>query len=65
MPPVSNKLKCCGSKQFSVWLVNETDSDVETKGGGELFGFNIGQFSEKSLSWVLNLFKAMQVASCN
>ena len=31
---------------FSVWLINNGDSDVTIPAGGELFGFGTGAFSE-------------------
>ena len=32
---------------FELWLLNDSDSPVEI-GPAELFGFNLGSFSEKS-----------------
>ena len=47
VPPCCDKLQICITKaDVDVWLVNPTDEPVLAD-SGELFGFNVGNFSEK------------------
>ena len=52
VPPLSEKLQVCVGKDLSVWLVNTDPGPFEVQ-SGELFGFNVGSFSEKGIGGVL------------
>lgn len=45
-PPICDKLKTCVTKDFSVWLLNSSDTEITVE-AGELFGYNTGTFTEK------------------
>ena len=49
--PVHNQLRVCIAKDLTIWLLNEGDAPVEVE-SGELFGYNIGSFTEKGIGWV-------------
>ena len=38
---MDNKIEVCITKDFELWLRNDTDSDIQLK-CGELFGFGVG-----------------------
>lgn len=49
VPPISDKVQISITKDnLEVWMVN-TGSDTVTLESGELFGFNLGTFSEKTV----------------
>ena len=48
IPPLSDKIQCCVDKELSVWLVNASETETVNVSCGELFGFNLGKFSEKT-----------------
>ena len=49
IPPGSEKLRVSVTKSdLTVWLVNTDDKPVEME-PGELFGFNVGSFTEKGI----------------
>lgn len=47
IPPLTENTQCCLDKELSIWLVNTSSEKIVMK-AGELFGFNVGKFSEKS-----------------
>lgn len=55
VPPLSNKLQVAVCKEMSVWLYNEHESAILAT-SGELFGFNSGQFVERTVGLGTELF---------
>ena len=53
-PPVSKEIQVCiEAENNNIWLVNIAETgDVELT-GGELFGYNVGSFTEKSIGRLL------------
>lgn len=57
-PPIATQLSVAVDSDWSVWLYNLNDHGVDCE-AGELFGFNLGSFSEKAVGAVVFAFHAL------